>query len=322
MSTKASYTVTITFNKAHKECAIGLFKSSYLFGKNNQDDFKFDSSKITIELKRSKSYADCTILSNDMNSINRQIKKAIVIYYALAKKFPHINEVSIVRNYKRKQNLIYTDANNIIQPIELNKNSRNKNSRNKNSRNKNVKLAIDPACASSLINEDSKGFALRTALTYWLCGQAVDNDYLKFDKYWRAFDRLILYNGNTTKEKDGICEMKKLIISNPDSFPKSSTYVKSLTSQQIRNLDWIKLLLSKKQRISDILKEYSDARICNMFSQIINDKRIKTILQSKNELSNVNTHFQSNLNTINDIEYMTLIALTYVYYLSFASSTC
>jgi hypothetical protein len=301
MSAKASYTVIIAFNKAYKECAIGEFKSGYLYSKNNQDDYKFDSSKITINLKRSRSYADGTILSNDMNSINSQIKKAIVIYYALAKDFPKIKQVSIVRNYKRKQNFIYTETNNIIQPIKLSKYG--------------VKLAIAPACARALINEDSKAFALRAALTYWLCGQAVDNDYYEFDKYWRAFDRLILYNGKTTKEYIGICEMKKLIISNPKIFSKSTAYVRALTPQQIRNLDWITFLLSKKQRMSDILKEYSDAGICKMFSQIINDKRINTILHSNNEFSNINTHLKKNYNTINEVELLILIALTYVYYI-------
>jgi hypothetical protein len=307
MPSKASYTVIITFCGTHYECAIGEFKLGYMSG-NNKDICKFDSSKITIEITRSRSYPDGTILSNNKNSVNQQIKKVITIYYALAIQFPKIKTLSIIRNYKRKQNFIYSDTNNIIQPIQLTKSRK--------------KLAITTTCVSSLINNDPKSCALRTALTYWICGQASDNIYLQFDKYWRAFDRLILYNGDTTKECLGIKKMKSLINSHPKSFLQSIGYINNLDEEQIRGLDWIKLLRSKNKNKTDgqpiwsILKEYSDARICMMFSKIINNKNIKTILQSNDALfDEICNHFQNNRNTTNEAERVILIALTYVYYI-------
>ena len=67
------YHIKVDFSISNKECAIGNVYAKYLNGKDNEDSFHFFSKSFTLIASRSKSYEDGTILSNNGNSINKQL---------------------------------------------------------------------------------------------------------------------------------------------------------------------------------------------------------------------------------------------------------
>ena len=99
------YHVKIDFDKKRPECNIGNLYSEYMSGKTNKDSFHFLSNSFTLIASRSKMFVDGTILSNSTNSINSQLLKGLLYYYSLAKDFPNIKQISIIR--KRAKIFIY-----------------------------------------------------------------------------------------------------------------------------------------------------------------------------------------------------------------------
>lgn len=63
-------------------------------------------------------FVDGTILSNSTNSINSQLLKGLLYYYSLAKDFPNIKQISIIRKRAKSIDFNYKECKtDIIQPI-------------------------------------------------------------------------------------------------------------------------------------------------------------------------------------------------------------
>lgn len=87
-------------------------------GKTNKDSFHFLSNSFTLIASRSKMFVDGTILSNSTNSINSQLLKGLLYYYSLAKDFPNIKQISIIRKRAKSIDFNYKECKtDIIQPI-------------------------------------------------------------------------------------------------------------------------------------------------------------------------------------------------------------
>lgn len=119
------YHIKIDFDKKRSECKVGNIYSKYMSGKNHQDSFHFFSDFFTLIASRSKTFTDGTILSNSTNSINNQLLKGLLFYYSLAKDFPCIKKVSIIRKRTKSKDFDYTECKTgIIQPIIGSKNKK------------------------------------------------------------------------------------------------------------------------------------------------------------------------------------------------------
>lgn len=146
------YHIKVDFSISNKECAIGNVYAKYLNGKDNEDSFHFFSKSFTLIASRSKSYEDGTILSNNGNSINKQLLKGLLYYYSIATSFPKISKVSIIRKRAKSADFNYTlDCANIIQPIIPDND-------NPYSFNKEV--------LKEIFNESERGDAYRIALSF------------------------------------------------------------------------------------------------------------------------------------------------------------
>lgn len=181
------YHIKVDFSISNKECAIGNVYAKYLNGKDNEDSFHFFSKSFTLIASRSKSYEDGIILSNNGNSINKQLLKGLLYYYSIATSFPKISKVSIIRKRAKSADFNYTlDCANIIQPIIPNNDN---------------PFSFNKEVLKELFNESERGDAYRIALSYWLKGIASSERYYKFDHFWRAFNRLYreLSNASSTE---------------------------------------------------------------------------------------------------------------------------
>lgn len=297
MKQKYKYQIKISFEKSRKECGIGSFSSQYLGSKGHADKISFHKSLISIDFERSRLYTQNEILSNNRNSIYEQVQKCLLVYYAIAYSFPKITKC-ILTIYRRDR-VIYDFTQHLNQPIQKFANN---------------KLAISTVNSIRILQNDPKGIALRSAISYWLTGMCSSDIYQKFDKLWRAYDRILLYEGDTDKEKDGIISIKKFIETNSNKFTSSINYVLSFPID-INTLSWGKLLLNKRSDISRKLTQYSDFRIVSVFNKVCNDRNIKSELVNQSKLQTVLNHFASNKNTIKDIELVLWLSITYTYYI-------
>lgn len=303
----AKYFVKVIFTNRRANCAIGIRYSSYFSSKGRQDTFTFRNDGFTIDAERNHNYCDGSILTSTQNSLKGQIMKGLLVYYALAHDFPKLKNIIIIRKRQQKfGDFVYTDTMGFQQPLTPRVIRQ---------------LYLSHVDIDEILEETDKGFAVRTALSYWLKGINSQNKYFKFDRYWKAFDRLLLYQGNTTRESDGIHAIKALIWGNAKFFVSSIAMVNTYSDAYIRKFSWNKLLYkcSRKytvpREISRRAMEYTDSRVIRLFQSLVHEPKVQTALNNAGLLSKVTSHFMSNASTVCDIDIVLLLSLSYTYYL-------
>lgn len=303
-----TYAINVLFKEPSRECAIGLRTSKYPYCGNKTDSFNFKDNGFSIEAIRSSAYKDGDILSNNRNTLYGQIIKGLLVYYGLSKIFPQIETVQIKRKKKAERYFEYTETQSFRQPICI-----------KNQR----KYSLDLSIVDSILEESEKGNAIRIALTYWLRAVSSDktNHIFKFDRLWRSLDRLLLYQGNTGKENDGIIAIKQLLLSNSGSFPLSIQITNTYGENDIRGFSWNMLFskcsmsYTKTIELKRRFLEYSDYRIIKLFKGICANNKISIALNRAGLLTDVQNHFNVHSSTKSDVELVLLFALSYTYYI-------
>lgn len=301
MSKRYNYHIKVDFSISNKECAIGKVYSRYLNGKDNEDSFHFFSKSFKLIASRSKSYKDGTILSNNGNSINKQLLKGLLYYYSIATSFPKISKVSIIRKRAKSADFNYTiDCANIIQPIIPDNNN---------------PFIFDKEVLKEIFNESERGDAYRIALSYWLKGIASSERYYKFDHFWRAFNRLYLYHdANAVNDTDARRHMRRCIIDNPRIFPLT---LRMITPIDLRKFRWRSLILndydtfSKTAAFKDFVLRHNDERIMNLFKEILPYR--EEYLKNANLYDDVVSHINQ-APTRKDGELITLLSIKYAYF--------
>ena len=295
------YIVSITFN------GVGISKafqksSVYKGSQSYTDSFEFDKNSCVIKALRSKKYDDGKICSTAKNTINTQIIKALLCYYAVATDYPTIKKISIIREQKKDGDYKYEETNSIIQPIECNANRTKK---------------CDFKVIDCILEDTPRGQAIRIAMSYWLKGISSDDTYYKFEHLWRAFNSIYTYHGNHRKENDNLIEMRKFILNNQDIFQRSIKIVAQYDLTQLSAFRWSRMILndydseSKTTALSEFIKRYSDYRIMQMLKEKI--KCREQYLKNAHLYDEVINHI--NLNTsIVDAELVTLLTIKYAYF--------
>lgn len=298
------YHVKIDFDKSRIECAVGNKYAKYISGQEYLDSFHFLPDSFTLIASRGKSFEDGSILSNSVNSLNSQLLKGLLFYCSLANDYPKITNVSIVRKRAKGKDFEYTESkSNIVQPLI--------GSGNKIYSLNKEKLEV-------IFEETEKGNAIRIALSYWLKGMASQDRYYKFDHFWRAFNRLFMYQGNQSKEFDCMVKMREFIISNEDLFPNTISITNSYNRDVLRSFRWRNFILNdfdtvnKTKSFYSFIKRYHDIRIMSLLNEILPYR--EKYLTQENYIVDVRKHIASNVDTC-DPELITLLAIKYAYYI-------
>lgn len=224
MSRKYTYEIKLEFDKYRSECALKEdIQSSYQNG--YEDTFIFQKKALKIIANRCKKYINGTILlSDEDNAIYNQVVKGLLFYYGIAKDFPLIKKISIVRKKSNNKILIYSeDKNNFNQPISCSLSK---------------KYIFNPEKLKVIFKSSDKGKAIRIALSYWLKAISYNSGTLKFDNLFRAFDRLYLFNENTTAESTARKNIENLIRSKASIFSNTDNIAENLKLNGIGNTEW------------------------------------------------------------------------------------
>lgn len=307
MAKRHIYNVEVIFKGKRSACAIGTKKSGYLMSGGKTATFEFKKEGFIITAERSSIYTDGNILSSYRNGLYGQLIKGLLVYYALSPDFPRIKSISIIRKRKKPYgDVTYSETAGFRQPITPHKNRA---------------LAFSLADIDELLNETPKGYAVRAAMTYWLKAANSTDLYFRFDRYWRAYDRLLLYEGNGANQKDSIVEIKKKISANEALFIKSKALINTYSDAYIRSFSWNHLLYSRSkkyklpQEIARRAMEYIDSRSIRLYKHLLNGKKINAALVTAKLRANVDAHFAANVTTKKDIDVVLLMSLSYTYYI-------
>ena len=304
----AEYIVEVVFIKSRLRTnyLVGTKTSVYPFNHGNLDTFVFSKKGFTLSARRSSAYLDGTILSNDKNSLYQQIVKGLLVYYALADDFPILKNIIIKRKKSRTDDFVYSDTHNFQQPIKPGVPR---------------KFYLPTSFADELLQETIRSQALRIAFTYWLKAMNSNDSYFRFDRLWKAYDRLLLYEGNTTREMDGFPAIKQVITNNSTCFPLSISITNSYSQSDLRSFQWNTLLASKTIGYTKVsllvrkLTEFTDHRFIDLFQGISKGRKIQQVLVNNGLLAQVNSHYLANSTTVNDIDIVLLLSLSYTYFI-------
>lgn len=307
LSTKTNriyhYHVSIVFKGTGINVSIGRKTSGYSSSHPFQDTFVFYKKSCHLVLSRTKKYDDGAILSNANNSINAQIVKALLCYYAIASDFPIVEKLTIVRKSARSADYTYTESDTIIQPLQ-----------NKIART----LCCNPSIIDGMMENNQRGQALRIAMSYWLKGISSDDVYSRFEHLWRAFSRLCSHQGGNPRDHDNQVVMRQFILDHSLSFPKCIAITNNYSDYQFLSFRWSRMILNdydtqkKTAALVGFIERYHDGRIMKMFQQKLACRT--KYLTNEGLINEVTKHITSNLNQTIDAELVTLIAIKYAYF--------
>lgn len=300
------YHIKVIFEKSRKECKLGNYYSKYPNSLTYKDSFHFLATSLVLVASRSRKYNDGSIFSNANHSITKQLIKGLLYYYALAKTFPIIKNISITLKQARKKDVNYSEASSFIQPIITNKNTH--------------KLYLTAAQMQNILFDDSeKAKALRIAISYWMKGMASTNTQYKFLHFWQAYNAIFRHQSNSIKDFDGLTSMRKLVLQNHPRFVNSLREVNQLVQIDLSNkLRWSKLFLhdyprniAKGKAFHDFILRYTDRRIMQIFK---NHYKVREMLLDNALRTSVKDHMNSNLGTDKFIEIPLLLCNKYSYF--------
>jgi len=305
------YHVTIEFDRKRIETSkIGRKTSGYSGSKGYQDTLVIMQNKLSMVLSRSNLYADGSILSNSKNTVNQQIIKGLLCYYAVVGDFPRIKNISIIRKKARTPDYTYQECSSFNQPIDSDVTR---------------SLKFDASILQILLDDSPKGDSIRIAMSYWLKGIAMTDEYNRFDRLWRAFNRLYKYQIGKNSEKDCLIGIRTFLLSNEQYFPKSKDFVNALSEHKLHNgFRWQQMILNdydnkaKNEALACFVERYHDSRVMKLLNEKLQCRRSNLNELEPGKTTNYNdrvdAHIRNNTATRNDIELVTLLILNYAYY--------
>ena len=299
------YHVNIRFRGKGHALRIGRRYSEYIGSHGFRDTFVFFPKSCSMVLSRTRSYVDGEILSKANNSINTQIIKALLCYYAVSDDFPIVESISIVRKKSGQPDYTYTECDNILQPIG-------------NCTNR--MLVCSENVLDILLEETQKGQTLRIAMSYWLKGISSDDVYYKFDHLWRAFNRLFMYHGNHSKEFECMRAIRSLIINNAANFPRSISITNNYSTSELHSFRWSRMILNdyetraKNQALVDFVFRYHDGRIMELFREKLACRRAFLHNDPRNLETLIDNYLNQNSGVRIDAELVTILTIKYAYF--------
>ena len=306
MTRENKYTIEITFEEEESR---SLFAGEvpYYGSASFRDNFTILSDKIIIKADRSAVIPLDTIFHNHFSSLYNQIIKSLIFYYATTRKFTAITSIQItrVRNNKTldSKTLNVGDFNQVLDNSFT------------------LSYEIKQERLSELFQETPKGISTLISLSYILKANLNISESDKFEKLWKAFNKLFTLIGNDKKDFNCLRTLRQLIVDNPTILPQSNLKINGLSTNKLREIRWRAMIIDiydnekKTEAFKEFVLRYSDKRIMEIILETNYGYR-KDYLQNKGWLVEVETHVNDsiNANTKNDNEIITFLTGKYMYF--------
>ncbi len=173
-----------------------------------------------------------------------------------------------------------------------------------------------------MFRETPKGQATLVAISYLLIANNGLPEGEKFEKLWKAFNKIYKHIGGNAQEFECLRILRQFVLNNPNVLSLSSRKVTTLNTDKLRNsIRWRGMLLdnydteAKTGSFRDFVLRYNDKRIMEIILQTKYGYR-EVFLRNQNMFNAVNAHITSQLaiNMISDNEVVTLLTGKYMYF--------
>lgn len=308
MTRKNNYRIEIMFDIESQSKSLFIGRVPYYGSASYKDDFKIYNDKIIIDANRSAIIPLENVFYNHFSSLYNQVLKSLLFYYAWTRKYTKISSLEISRSRSQKilNKKIFKDKqfNQVLDSsFKLN-------------------YQIQQGRLKELFLETPKGRTTLIAISYILSSNSIKNESDRFEKFWKAFNKLFRQITDKKKDFDCLRTLRDFIILNPDILALSLKKVSRLNTDRLRNsIRWRGMLLDdfntekKTKSLSEFVLRYSDKRIMEILLETKYGYR-ETFLKNKGFFSKVDTHIKKHIdaNTIKDSEIVLFLTGKYMYY--------
>lgn len=303
-----SYTIEIFFDYNKQTSLIYSGQVPYFGSASFTDDFRIFTDKIIIKAQRSAIIPLDNIFYNHFSSLYNQILKSLLYYYASIGIFSKIKSIKISR--KRSRDIL---EERIFKNSQFNQVLDN---------SYRLKYQINPDCLQELFKETPKGQTTLISVSYLLIANISSNESGKFEKLWKAFNKLYTHIANNNKDFHCLKYLRSFIKNNPNILPLSSKKVKPITTYKLRNsIRWRSMFLdnfdteSKSRNFKEFVTRYTDKRVMEILLETKYGYR-ETFLRNNGFFNEVKSHIQNIIasGTNNDNEVVTFLTGRYMYF--------
>ena len=289
-------------------------KSAYHANPVKSDQILFQSSIARIVSERSKGFDADSILTNNNNTIFRQIMKTILFYGAVNRQNSFIHKLRITKGIGNAQ-LTEVTYKQKDQPLAWH--------------NITFNLSFQKETLAKQLFEDDHGDKLSTILSHWLTGISSKDRHKKFESLWRTFEQLSDHHNRAIanrKEFDNLREMRTFIERHTAFFPHTSALLNTKDYAWLRSFQWKQLIYNnypqsatKKSvwegyRDNFVLRN-TDSRIIRLISDTLVYRKKK--LEDAEVLDDINAHIATYTAgpVVNDIQLAAFLCCKFAYYL-------
>lgn len=307
MTRENKYIISIIFEKGNNFVSRQI-KSTYIGSGTFQDDIEITPERIIITAHRSSKINTDDIFYNYSSSLYIQIMKSLIFYYLNSESSVTIQNISVKRYRNNKLlNSQEITSSNLTQVAS--------------SSFKILKNNLDVTKLCKLFDNDEKGEAILIASSYIAKANSITDEIEKFERLWKAFNRLYKFIGKNQNELNCHLALKDFIFKNTDKFPLVIQKVKRFSASEIRtNLRWRALILNDYEKPNqtkafyDFILRYTDKRVMELLQELLiyrKDNLVKEKLYNR-ALNHIQSHIAQNC--IKDEEIVTLLCVKYMYF--------
>ncbi len=279
-----------------------LFTGNVSYGTQGKfDHILIDQNKIIIQGSRKNTISFDNVKSIYKSTLYTQIIKSLIFLYAKNQIEQTIQEIEF---FNGKDHLVLNEINQLFVGSTLDK------------------YTFDNEDLLEMLTETEKGKAIRSSVLFFLQAIYSKNVYVSFERLWKAFNRLYVYHNNSTKDFEGLLEIKQFIITNSNAYRNSKNIATSLSKKQLRdNFRWRNMILNdydsrkKTKNLKEFIMRYSDHRIMQLFQEMLPYR--KDHLVSEGLYTEVENYLNLNIqnNIYNDIELVPIFMTKYCYFI-------
>lgn len=278
------------------------------------DKISFLSSMARIASERSKGFDADSILTNNGNTIFRQIMKAILFCGAVNRQNTFIHKLRITKGVG---NALLTEVyyKQKDQPLAWH--------------NITFTLPFQKKNLADQLFSGNYGDKLSTILSHWLTGISSKDRHKKFESLWRAFEQLSDYHNRAManrKEFDNLREMRTFMESHVALLPYTAALLSAKDYAWLRSFQWKQLIYNNYPQSAtkkSVWEGYRDNFVLrntdSRIIQLINDTLVyrKKKLDEADVLDDINAHIATYTASpiVNDIQLAAFICCKLAYYL-------
>lgn len=280
------YVVTIRVKRGN--ISKGLQVDSLYYNNPPKSDYiDFRSSLIRITCNRSRSFDKDSLLTNNSNTIFKQILKVMLYYGAVNRNGAFIHSLQICKGVDNTE-ICKIEYKQSSQPVAWN--------------NVSLTYTFNHKELANQLFSSGCGEKLANILSHWLVGIYSKDRFKRFESLWRAFEQLCDHHNRTMvtrKEFDNLREMRNFIDNHDVLFPLTSSLLAPKDYVWLRRFQWKQLIYNNfplsatKQGVWD---NYRDNFVClntdNRIIKLLNDTLVyrAKILTEKGVKAAIDAH--------------------------------